>query len=133
MKGTFLFIFLLAILAGTNTRAMAVEFVMVGPRAICVGSAGVAVTTDVLATYWNPAGLAMTQTVDIRIQGSGQAIDRLDLRDAIDDLENFTTNDTSAANVTKAQDIANRINQPGAKASINGSAGFYLICLFDVL
>ena len=26
-------------------------------------------TTDALATYWNPAGLAMTQTVDIRIVG----------------------------------------------------------------
>ncbi|MGQ0694847.1 MAG: conjugal transfer protein TraF [Nitrospiraceae bacterium] len=126
MKGTFLSIFLLAVLAGTNTRAMAVEFVMVGPRATGMGGAGVAVTTDALATYWNPAGLAMTQTVDIRIQGSGQAIDRLDLRDAIDDLENFNTNDPSPANKANAENIRDRINQPGATASFNGSAGFYL-------
>ena len=49
---------------------MAVEFALVGPRAIGMGGVGVAVTTDALATYWNPAGLAMKQSVDFRIQGS---------------------------------------------------------------
>ena len=55
----------------------AAEFVIAGPRAMGMGGAGVAVTTNALATYWNPAGLAMTQTVDIRAQGGGMAIDRL--------------------------------------------------------
>ena len=55
-------------------QALALEFVTVGPRAIGMGGAGVAITTDSLATYWNPAGLAMTQTVDVRIQGGGQVI-----------------------------------------------------------
>src|SRR5690349_23040858 len=91
---------------------LAVEFVTVGPRAMGMGGAGVAVTTDALATYWNPAGLAMTQTVDIRIVGGGQVIDRLGIHDTIDELEAFNTTDTSAANIAKAQDIANRINQP---------------------
>ena len=107
-------------------QALALEFVTVGPRAMGMGGAGVAVTTDALATYWNPAGLAMTQTVDIRIQGSGQVIDRLGIADAVHDLENFNTADTSAANQAKAQDIANRINRPGATVSINGSAGLYV-------
>jgi hypothetical protein len=107
-------------------QAMALEFVAVGPRAMGMGGAGVAVTTDALATYWNPAGLAMTQTVDIRIQGGGQVIDRLGIADAVHDLENFDTNDTSAPNLTKAQDIANRINRAGATVSVNGSAGLYL-------
>ena len=53
------------------SQALALEFVSVGPRAMGMGGAGVAVTTDALATYWNPAGLAMTQTVDVRIQGGG--------------------------------------------------------------
>ena len=70
-------------------RAPALEFVTTGPRAIGMGGAGVAVTTDALATYWNPAGLAMTQTVDIRMQGGGQVIDRLGIADAVHDLENF--------------------------------------------
>src|SRR5690349_22297179 len=100
---------------------LAVEFVTVGPRAMGMGGAGVAVTTDSLATYWNPAGLAMTQTVDIRIQGSGLAIDRRGFGDAIRDLEDFSPTDSTAA--AKAQDIANRLNQPGATLSVNGSAG----------
>jgi F plasmid transfer operon, TraF, protein len=108
-------------------QALALEFVTVGPRAMGMGGAGVAVTTDALATYWNPAGLAMTQTVDVRIQGSGQVIDRLGIANAVHDLENFTPNDpNTAANLTKAQDIANRINRPGATVSLNGSAGLYI-------
>lgn len=121
-------IWALAILAGlmVPAQAMAVEFVTVGPRAMGMGGAGVAVTTDALATYWNPAGLAMTQTVDIRIQGGVQGIDRLGIHDAIKDLEDFNPNDPSPANQAKAQDIANRINRPGATASTNGSAGLYI-------
>ena len=105
-------------------EAMALEFVTVGPRSMGMGGAGVAVTTDSLATYWNPAGLAMTQTVDVRIQGGGQVIDRLGIADAVHDLENFSPADPTAA--AKAQDIANRINRPGATVSINGSAGLYI-------
>jgi hypothetical protein len=106
-------------------QVLALEFVTVGPRAMGMGGAGVAITTDALATYWNPAGLAMTQTVDIRIQGSGQVIDRLGIADAIHDLENFDKADISTANQVKAQHIADRINRPGATVSINGSAGLY--------
>ena len=107
-------------------QALALEFVTVGPRAMGMGGAGVAVTTDALATYWNPAGLAMTQTVDIRIQGSGQVIDRLGIADAVHDLEKFDTTDKSDTNLAKAQDIANRINRSGATVSVNGSAGLYI-------
>lgn len=114
-----------AILVGLMipAQAMALEFVAVGPRSMGMGGAGVAVTTDALATYWNPAGLAMTQTVDIRIQGGGQVIDRNGIADAVHDLENF---DPSSANLAKAQDIAIRINRPGATVSVNGSAGLYV-------
>ena len=106
-------------------HAQAVEFVTVGPRAMGMGGAGVAVTTDALATYWNPAGLAMTQTVDIRILGGGQVIDR-GLAQPIKDLENFNPNNTSPANIAQAQAIANQINQPGANTSLNGAAGLYV-------
>lgn len=91
-----------------------------------MGGAGVAVTTNALATYWNPAGLAMTQTVDIRVQGGGLAIDRLGFGDALSDLEKFNTSDTSPTNLVRAQEIADRINQPGAAVSVNGSAGLYV-------
>jgi hypothetical protein len=108
------------------SHGSATEFVIVGPRAMGMGGAGVAVTTNALATYWNPAGLAMTQTVDIRIQGGGLAIDRLGLGDALNDLEKFNTNDTSPANLVRAQSIADRVNRSGAAVSVNGSAGLYV-------
>ena len=107
-------------------HSSATEFVIAGPRAMGMGGAGVAVTTNALATYWNPAGLAMTQTVDLRVQGGGQGIDRLGLADALNDLEKFNTSDTSATNLARAQSIADRVNRPDAAISFNGSAGLYL-------
>ena len=56
-------------------QAAAVEFVFVGSRQMGMGGAGVATTSDSLATYWNPAGMAMSKKFDIRFQGSGQVVD----------------------------------------------------------
>ena len=117
---------ILLVASAWPSYGLAAEFVIVGPRAMGMGGAGVAVTTNALATYWNPAGLAMTQTVDIRVQGGGLAIDRRGLGDALHDLENFTTSDTSPDNLARGQSIADRINRPGATVSVNGSAGLYL-------
>jgi F plasmid transfer operon, TraF, protein len=108
------------------TPAMAVEFAIVGSRAAGMGGAGVAVTTDAYATYWNPAGLAMVKSMDIRIQGTGQVTDRVGIFNALDDLNDFNPNDTSSANQAKAQNIANEINQPGATISGVGAAGLYV-------
>ncbi|MGH7231587.1 MAG: hypothetical protein ACREJU_09550, partial [Nitrospiraceae bacterium] len=105
--------------------AEAVEFVIVGPRATGMGGAGVAVTTDSLATYWNPAGLAMSRTLDIRGQASGQGIDRLGLGEAVKDINNTNFNDTSAANQAKLQGFVNKLNQPGGSLSASGAAGLY--------
>lgn len=107
------------------TPAMAVEFVVVGPRAAGMGGAGVAVTTDAYATYWNPAGLAMVKSMDIRIQGTGQVTGRDGIVKALDDMKDFNPDDTSAANQTKAQSIANQINRPGATISGLGAGGLY--------
>jgi hypothetical protein len=115
--------FLLSLVA---TPAVAVEFAVVGPRAAGMGGAGVAVTTDAYATYWNPAGLAMAQSIDIRIQGTVQVTDRLGVGSALNDLQNFDPTDTSTANQAKAQNIANEINRPGATISAVGAAGLYV-------
>jgi F plasmid transfer operon protein TraF len=108
------------------TPTVAVEFVVVGPRAAGMGGAGVAVTTDAYATYWNPAGLAMVKSLDIRLQGTTQGTDRLGIANALDNLNDFNPNDTSTANQAKAQSIANEINRPGATISALGSAGLYV-------
>ncbi|MGH7220639.1 MAG: hypothetical protein ACREI1_09945, partial [Nitrospiraceae bacterium] len=105
------------------TPAVAVEFVVVGPRAAGMGGAGVAVTTDAYATYWNPAGLAMVKSMDIRIQGTGQVTGREGIIKALDDLKDFDPTDPSSA--AKAQSIANQINRPGATISGIGAGGLY--------
>lgn len=106
------------------TAASAVEFTIVGPRAMGMGGAGVAVTTDSLATYWNPAGLAMQQSVDIRIQGGAQLVDRLGIKDTLDDINGINRNDISAANINRLQGLLNSLN--GASISAAGAAGVYL-------
>ncbi|MBH0200856.1 MAG: hypothetical protein HP496_00780, partial [Nitrospira sp.] len=63
MRGSpWLRIAVLLVASAWPSSGSATEFVIVGPRAMGMGGAGVAVTTNALATYWNPAGLAMTQT-----------------------------------------------------------------------
>ena len=115
-------ILLCVILSLAATPAMAVEFVVVGPRAAGMGGAGVAVTTDAYATYWNPAGLAMVKSLDVRLQVTTQGTDRLGIANALDELNDFNPTDGQA----KAQSIANEINRPGATISAVGSAGLYV-------
>ena len=67
----------------------------------------------------------MLKSADIRIQATGQATGRDGIVNALDDLNDFNPNDTSPANLAKAQSIANQINQPGSTISGLGSAGLY--------
>ena len=110
--------------------ASAVEFAIVGPRAVGMGGAGVAVTTDALATYWNPAGLAMQNSVDIRVQGSGQLTDRLGVADTLTDINKIATTAADLAeltnNLNRLNGLLNRLNAPGASVSAAGAAGIYL-------
>ena len=108
--------------------ASAVEWAIVGARAAGMGGAGVAVTTDAYATYWNPAGLAMTKTIDIRVGFSAQAVDRLGVFDTVKDINGINLNDTAniAANAAKLQSLINTINRPGASVSAIGAGGVYI-------
>ena len=107
-------------------QAAAIEFVFVGTRQIGMGGAGVASTIDATATYWNPAALAMSKKIDIRIQGGGAAVDRGDFFDTLKDINNINFNDTSAANQARLQSLVNQINKPTTNLSGNGSGGFYM-------
>ena len=105
----------------TAGTVSAVEFAIVGPRAVGMGGAGVAVTTDALATYWNPAGLAMQQSVDIRVQASAQLIDRGDVKDTLDDINSIDL--TNPANLARLQGLLNTLNS-GTVSGV-GAAGLY--------
>lgn len=102
-------------------QVAAVEFAIVGPRAVGMGGAGVAVTTDALATYWNPAGLAMEKSVDIRLQASAQLVDRGDVKDTLDDINSIDL--TNPANLARLQGLLNTLNS-GSVSGV-GAAGLY--------
>ncbi len=104
--------------------SQAVEFAVVGARAAGMGGAGVAVTSDAYATYWNPAGLAMTKTIDIRVGFSIQAIDRVGVNDTLKEIENLDKN--NVANLNQLQSLADKINRPGASVSAIGAGGLYI-------
>jgi hypothetical protein len=107
-------------------HAVAAEFVFVGTRQVGMGGAGVASTFDATAGYWNPAALAMSKKVDIRIQGSGGAVDRGDFFDRIKEINQFNFNDAGAANQARLQYLVNEINKPTTNLSGAASGGFYL-------
>ena len=104
-------------------QVTAVEFAIVGPRAVGMGGAGVAVTTDALATYWNPAGLAMQKSTDIRVQGSVQAVDRLGVKDTLDAINSINLSNISAANQATLQGLLNTLNS-GTVSGV-AAAGLY--------
>ncbi len=106
-------------------QAAAIEFVFVGTRQNGMGGAGVASTIDATATYWNPAALAMSKKVDIRIQGGGGAVDRGDFFDTLKDINSVNFSDTSAANQARLQSLVNQINKPTTNLSGTASGGFY--------
>lgn len=102
----------------------AVEFAVVGARAVGMGGAGVAVTSDAYATYWNPAGLAMSKTIDIRVGFSIQGIDRLGVQDTLDQIKNIDK--SNVANQGQLQALVDKINRPGASVSAIGAGGAYM-------
>jgi hypothetical protein len=108
----------------------AVEFAIVGPRAVGMGGAGVAVTDDALATYWNPAGLAMKKTIDVRGQVSAQISDRVGVLQTLQDVNDLTGTRPSAATLEsdrqRLQNLIDRLNQPGAAASAAAAGGVYM-------
>ncbi|WP_447597867.1 conjugal transfer protein TraF [Nitrospira sp. Nam80] len=107
-------------------QAAAVEFVFVGTRQVGMGGAGVAATFDATATYWNPAALAMSRKVDVRLQGTLGGVDRGDVLDTIKEINQFNFSDTSAANQARLQYLVDKINKPTTNLSSAGSGGFYL-------
>jgi hypothetical protein len=114
---------LLAMTCAGPAAIPAVEFVIVGPRAVGMGGAGVAVTDDALATYWNPAGMALKNTIDIRAQAGAHGVDRLGIEDTLQDIKNINRNDTSAANQAGLQALVDRL--PGSSVSANAAGGLY--------
>lgn len=105
-----------AVLA-TALRAHATPFGFIGPRQVGMGGAGVSATEDAHAIYWNPAGLALHDGLDIRLSGTVRASVNQNLDDAVDKIRNAVNSGDLS------QDVIDYIDGQLDKVSANASGG----------
>jgi len=127
MKRYSYFLLAAALLAAPLT-AQAVQFSVLGPRALGMGGASVAAVNDSTAVYWNPAALADFRKVDIRIPVSAAVRDYADLNNKWSDINNIYSaglaGDPAAA--AQLQQILLDLNKPDSVTNMDASGGLLL-------
>lgn len=111
---------LLAVLLSA-APALALEWQNIGPRALGMGGAGVAMPQGPLNEYWNPAGLGMRgNTSGLQVPVHVHAALTGDVIEGANDLDQIAKNPLAytAADVTRA---LNKINQPGSGLRIDAA------------
>lgn len=113
--------------------AQAVQFSIVGPRALGMGGASVAAVNDSTAVYWNPAALADFKKVDIRVPVSAALHDHIGLRDTMKKINDINAqvqaHDPAAINEMIA--LLNDLNKPNTGADVDASAGLLVSIPFS--
>lgn len=102
---------------GLAAHAVAAPFAFVGPRQVGMGGAGVASTDDAHAIYWNPAGLALRDGLDIRLSGTVRAAVNAGLDETIDRVKDALNSGGSR------EEIIERVDQILSNASSNANGG----------
>lgn len=113
--------------------AQAVQFSIVGPRALGMGGANVAAVNDSTAVYWNPAALADFKKVDIRVPLSVALRDHVGLKDTVDRINeiNALVQANNSAAINETIDLLNHLNKPNTGADIDASAGLLVSIPFS--
>lgn len=115
-----------------TTSAFAAEFVTLGPRAMGMGGAHVAVASDATAIYWNPAGLsAQHRVTDIRAHVGAVVKDHSGLGDLWNDIDDVLDGReisdsefySKPEDVDRLVDILRKLDKKGSRIDINGQAG----------
>jgi len=104
-------------------------FKVVGPRAMGMGGAFVAVCDDATAVYWNPAGLTQIKgTMDIAPFGGGQATDHVsqDIQDLDEWFDDHNLDHLTGSDVDDLKDILDRFNRKEEGVIANGNVGLSL-------
>jgi long-subunit fatty acid transport protein len=105
--------------------AQAAQFAILGPRALGMGGASVAAVNDSTAVYWNPAALANSRKVDIRIPGGVAVRDYIELNDNWDRInaiyDSFTA--VSQAEVDELKQLLLDMDRPGSVTNIDVTGG----------
>jgi hypothetical protein len=105
--------------------AQAAQFAVLGPRALGMGGASVAAVNDSTAVYWNPAALANSRKVDIRIPASAAARDYMGLNKNWDRINTIydQINAGDPTNVNELQKLLIDMDRPGAVTNLDVSGG----------
>src|SRR3990172_5632768 len=116
-----------------TAMAQAVQFSIVGPRALGMGGANVAAVNDSTAVYWNPAALADFKKVDIRVPVSVGLHDHVGLKDTMDRINdlNALVQAGNTAAINETINLLNDLNKPNTGADIDASAGLLVSIPFS--
>lgn len=125
MKKTIAALFAFTLAAAAPLGACAEEWTTMGPRAMGMGGAGVALSQGPLSSYWNPGALGRntmdsyggTIPVSIHAGLTGNAIA------GANDLKNATNNCTGAGCQAQANTALSELSNPSNGLRIDGSAG----------
>jgi hypothetical protein len=119
------FLLLTAALLAAPIAAQAAQFAVLGPRALGMGGASVAAVNDSTAVYWNPAALANSRKVDIRIPAGVAARDYMELNDNWDRInaiyDAINAGDLSAVN--ELQTLLLEMDSPDAVTNLDMTTG----------
>jgi hypothetical protein len=111
--------------------AGATPFGFIGGRQLGMGGAGVSSTYDAQAIYWNPAGLALQDGLDIRLSGTVRAAVNNTLDQAISKVKGaINSGDLSQETI---DEINARLNSLDANANggTNGGGGIFAKYTWD--
>jgi len=105
--------------------AQAAQFAVVGPRALGMGGASVAAVNDSTAVYWNPAALANSRKVDIRIPAGVAVRDYMDIKNNWDRIQVIqdAVNAGDYAAATELKKLFLDLDRPDAVTNIDVSGG----------
>jgi len=106
--------------------SQASQFAVLGPRALGMGAASVAALNASTAVYWNPAALANSRKVDIRIPAGVALRDYMNLSnnwDTIQAIYDTPPASWSPATANELKELLLEFNKPGAVTNIDVTGG----------
>jgi hypothetical protein len=132
MKKYLLLLLALALLVAP-VASQAAQFAIFGPRALGMGGASVAAVNDSTAVYWNPAALANSRKIDIRLSAGAAARDYAGLNTKWSDISDIYSAGLSGnpAAVAQLQQLLLELDKPDSVTTLDVTGGLLLSIPFS--